>query len=185
MQQPNAVEWLPIYRVLASPLLFSLALRKRRKSFKWLVSFSLLTDLLDGFIARNFKLERKQGAKLDSIGDMLTLIAAVAGIVSMETQFVKEHKAPILIAAGLYLLQLITSLLRYGKPSSFHTNMAKAAMLIHGAFLIHALFFKPNEHLFWLTITAAVIECLEETALVMLTERPDEHIRSIVSTVKK
>jgi phosphatidylglycerophosphate synthase len=184
MQRPNAVEWLPIYRVLSSPLLLFLALRKKRAPYKWLVSLSLLTDLIDGVIARSFALERKQGAKLDSVGDMLTLITAVAGIVTMETQFVKEHKTPILIAVSLYLLQLIASLIRYGTPSSFHTYMAKATMLIHGTFLIHAFFDKPNEFLFWLTISAAVIECMEETALVMLADRPDEHIKSILSAAR-
>lgn len=185
MQRPNAVEWLPIYRILASPLLFFLALYKRRNFFKWMVSLSLFTDLVDGFIARKFKLERKQGARLDSVGDMLTLIAAVFGVVWMEPQFVKEHKNPILIATGLYLLQLSVSLARFGRPSSFHTNMAKATMLIHGAFLLHAFFVKPSEALFWLTIFAAVIECSEETTLAMLADSPDKHIKSIFSWMRK
>ncbi|HKU65587.1 MAG TPA: CDP-alcohol phosphatidyltransferase family protein, partial [Rhizomicrobium sp.] len=75
---PNA---LSAYRLGMVPVLAGLALTGREKFFVLLIVISLVSDILDGLIARAFRLQTAFGAKLDSIADDATYIAAFIGVV--------------------------------------------------------------------------------------------------------
>ncbi len=63
------VNGITFYRTLTAPLLVFLIIYKQMDWFKWLLTLSFLTDAIDGFLARKFKVTSIAGAKLDSIGD--------------------------------------------------------------------------------------------------------------------
>ncbi len=52
---------------------------------------SFFTDVVNVILTRKFKANSVLGAKLDSIGDDLTILAAVIGLAVAKTDFLKEH----------------------------------------------------------------------------------------------
>lgn len=61
---PNA---LSAYRLVALPFIIASIFYGNKNLFITLITVNLITDFLDGFIARTFHLETELGAKLDSL----------------------------------------------------------------------------------------------------------------------
>ncbi len=158
-----------IYRIAAAPVLVFLIFTGNLDVFKWLLGVSFFTDLIDGALARKFKVSSILGAKLDSIGDDLTILAAIIGAFVFKLEFLKSQGWIIAVLLGLFIIQIVFSLFRYRKISSFHTYLAKIAAVVQGTFLI--LLFLLPEPVYFLFYTAAIITCLdliEEIILVFI-----------------
>lgn len=71
---------LSFYRIFSFPLFLYFAIGHEERVFVVLLIINLITDILDGFIARKFNMQTEFGARLDSIADVGTYILAVIGI---------------------------------------------------------------------------------------------------------
>ena len=131
----RVINVITLYRIITFPLLVFLILNDHLNLFKWLLLASFMTDAIDGFLARQYNATSILGAKLDSIGDDLTILAAVAGLFVTQFDFIEKELTLILILLGLFFTQLVLSLMRYKKMSSFHTYLAKTAAVITAIFL--------------------------------------------------
>lgn len=147
------------YRIVAAPILIFLAIMGYIDVFKWLLPVSFFTDLIDGFLARKFKVTSIFGSKLDSIGDDLSFVAAVVGAFIFKLDFISDNLVIVSTLLGLYLLQTIIALTKYGRITSLHTYMAKLATLFQGFFLIF-LFLFPHP-IYWLFYAAAIITIID------------------------
>jgi phosphatidylglycerophosphate synthase len=132
-----------------------------------MLAASFFTDAIDGFLARKFKVISVFGSRLDSLADDLTMAMAIVGTFVFHPSFIKQQLLLVAILLGLFLLQLIMAFLRYGKPTSFHTYLAKLAAILQAVFLL-SLFFYPaaGEVLFYLAAVATIFDLLEEILLV-------------------
>ena len=74
---PNAISGA---RLLAAPVLLAAALQRNEDLFKWLLLACLISDILDGLIARVFHLRSRTGAFLDSTADMLVVFIALYAV---------------------------------------------------------------------------------------------------------
>lgn len=157
------VNGITFYRTLTAPLLIFLIIYKQMDWFKWLLTLSFLTDAIDGFLARKFKVTSIAGAKLDSIGDDLTVIAGTIGMIAFKSAFLKEEIFFIILLLSLFVLQTVLAFVKFGKMTSFHTYAAKAAAILQGVFLI-LLFFLPNPlyELFYAATFVTAFELMEE-----------------------
>ena len=161
------VNGITFYRTLTAPLLVFLIIYKQMDWFKWLLTLSFLTDAIDGFLARKFKVTSIAGAKLDSIGDDLTVIAGTIGMIAFKSAFLKEEIFFIILLLSLFVLQTVLAFVKFGKMTSFHTYAAKAAAILQGVFLI-LLFFLPNPlyELFYAATFVTAFELMEEITII-------------------
>lgn len=169
-----------LYRVIAAPFLLVLLFTGRYELFKWLLGLSFFTDLIDGFLARKFKVTSVAGTRLDSIGDDLTILVAMTGLFVMKMEFIKQEKVVFLILLALFLVQTIYAFIRYGKMTSFHTYLAKAAAILQGVFLL--LFFftgEPNMFLFYTAVSVTMLELTEEIILVYLLPVWEPNVKGV------
>lgn len=164
----NIADLFSIYRIVAAPVLGVLIFSDKREIFTWLLLFSYLTDMIDGFLARNLKITSKHGSILDSIGDQLTFVVALVGVCYFETDFVLAQIYWIGTVVVLYFSQMIIALFKYGKVTSFHTYLAKLSAILQGVFIIGLLFFGPFYPLFYAVIILGIIETVEEIILIFL-----------------
>src|SRR6186713_1619428 len=86
------VNGITIYRIAAAPVLLFLLWKQELDWFKWLLAASFFTDAIDGFIARKYKVTSIAGARLDSIGDDLTVLVAIIGLLALKWEFVVREK---------------------------------------------------------------------------------------------
>lgn len=172
------INGITLYRLLAAPLLVCLIFFDKPQFFKWLLALSFFTDLIDGYLARKFKVVSILGSKLDSIADDMTIVAAIIGLFVFKPGFIASEMEIITVLLSLFVLQTALALIRYRKLSSFHTYCAKTAAVLQGVFLI-LMFFLP-EPIYWLFYVMAfvtAIDLIEETILVL-------HLRTWEANVK-
>ncbi len=174
------------YRLLAAPILIFMIFNGNFNLFKWMLAVSFFTDLIDGFLARKFGTESVFGARLDSLGDDLTVIAAIIGIFVFKMQFVKDNLVIASIVFGLLIIQNIFALVRYHKISSFHTYSAKAAAILQGAFLILIFFLPhPNYFLFYAASVVTALDLAEEIILVLILPKWEANVKGIYWVLKR
>jgi phosphatidylglycerophosphate synthase len=158
-----------LYRLVAAFGLGALILTKQENIFKWFLTLSFFTDLIDGFLSRKFKVSSVFGSKVDSIADDLTVLAAIAGVLVFKSGFIEQVIIIVIIMGVLYLAQVLSALIKYGKITGFHTYTAKCAAFLQGSFFI-LVFFLPVVPV-WLFYTAAIatiLDLIEEIILVMI-----------------
>lgn len=160
----NAVTF---YRTIAAPFLIFLIIYEQMGWFRWLLALSFFTDTIDGYLARRFKVVSIAGARLDSIGDDLTVIAGTIGMIAFKAAFLKQEIFLIILLWSLFALQTVLAFIKFGKMTSFHTYAAKAAAVLQGIFLI-LLFFLPNP-VYELFYAAAFVTTFELTEEIIIT----------------
>lgn len=164
----NIADWFSFYRIAAAPFLLGLLWLDQRLIFAIFLLLSYSTDAVDGFLARRLKLSSERGARLDSLGDQITVLVGLLAIVVFEFEFIEKNYLPILIVLLMNIVQQIISFAKYRKFSAFHTLLAKAAAIVEAVFVIWLLFFGPVYWLFYVLVVIALLESLEETVLIFM-----------------
>ena len=162
----NAITW---YRVIMAPVLILLLVFDRFDIFKWLLPISFFTDAIDGYLARKYKVMSIFGARLDSIGDDLTVLAGLVGLIVWKPDFFIDNLLPFATLAVLFVIQVALAIYRYKKTTSFHTYAAKIAAVAQGCYLI--LFFLVPDLPKWaiyVPIVITAIDLIEEIILVLV-----------------
>ena len=152
-------------RALAVPVLLVLALEEQRTAFTWVLIPALLSDIVDGWIARAFHVESRVGAALDSVADSLMLFVSVYGIWAFHPEVIRENAWLCGIAVGLWALEDVLALLRYRRLSSFHTYLSKIVANLLGLFIGWLFLFGFEPWLLYLAAGASIVASLEELAL--------------------
>ena len=85
------INGITLYRIIAAPVLIVLIFTRQLEIFKWLLAVSFFTDLIDGYLARKFKVTSTKGSRLDSIGDDLTVVAGMVGLFVFKNSFIMKE----------------------------------------------------------------------------------------------
>jgi len=181
------INGITFYRLLAAPVLLLLILLRQPDVFKWLLAFSFFTDAIDGYLARKYRTVSVMGARLDSIADDVTVVAAVIGLFVFRYDFIRQEYASVILLLALWVVQITLALIRYRKPTSFHTYLAKIAAVCQGVFLVLA-FFMPASllyPLFYLAVLMTALDLLEEIVMVLLLPRWEADVKGIYWLLKR
>lgn len=174
------INLITLYRTVTFPLLIFLVLTEHLVAFKWLLLASFFTDAIDGYLARRYNATSVLGAKLDSIGDDLTVLAAMVGLLVTQFDFIKSELALFIFLFGLFLIQLTSALMKYKKITSFHTYLAKIAAVVTAIFLLSAFFLEKISYpLFYAAYGITAIELIEETIMVFLIPRWKANVKGV------
>jgi phosphatidylglycerophosphate synthase len=180
------INGITIYRIAAAPVLALLIIYGNKDVFKWMLAISFFTDAIDGFLARRFKVSSLLGAKLDSIGDDLTVAAGVVGMIVFNPAFFKEQLPVLIGLLLLFIIEVGLAFYRYGKMTTFHTYGAKIAAVAQGSFLI-LLFFTPEPLtiLFYIAAFITAAELIEEILIVLVLPRWKANVKGLFWVLKK
>jgi len=155
-------------RLLCVPVLLVLALSRREEAFQWLLLAALLSDIADGWVARRFNLGSPLGALLDSIADALVMVTGAIGVWVFRPEFVARQGAWVLLVLGLWGVEMLAALWRYGRLSSFHTYAVRAGAYALGIFVMVLLIWGFDPRVFAFAVAINVLAYLEELALLWL-----------------
>jgi phosphatidylglycerophosphate synthase len=165
---PNALSML---RIGAAPVLLVLALLGHDRAYAWLLIPALLTDAVDGWIARRFHLESPLGARLDSIGDSLLWYAALAGVVVLHPGVLAAHAGLIGAVVLAWCVESAVAWRRYGRLSSFHTYASKAAGVLLSVYVGVLFILGHHPWLLYIASGASILASVEELLLLALCPR--------------
>ncbi len=119
---PNVVS---AARIALMPAVLTAAMADSRRCFLVLLGISLLTDALDGFLARRLNAYSDFGRKLDSIADYLTMIVGLAGIALLWPDIVHRELPWIATGLGAFFSVVVYGFVRLGRAPCYHTWLAK------------------------------------------------------------
>lgn len=160
---PNIISCL---RIFSAPILLYLAYRGYRDLFIGLLILSLLSDMVDGFLARKLNASTNLGAKLDSIGDMALYFSVPLCAWWLWPDIVHQEAFFFILTVCAYAIPLLTGLLKFRRLISYHTLSAKiAAYIMCTAILI--VFLSGNTMLFkFAAVFQSLVAC--ESILISL-----------------
>ncbi|WP_339885577.1 CDP-alcohol phosphatidyltransferase family protein [Polaribacter vadi] len=175
----NIADWFSFYRIFAAPFLLLLIWFDVQLLFTWFLLISYLTDAIDGYLARKLKITSARGSQLDSIGDQITLVIGLIGLLYFETNFIQKNLVLISVVFTPYLLQMIIAYIKYGKATAFHTYFAKLSAILQSVFILWALFFSPEYSLFYIMIVVGLLETFEEITLIFMYDNWASDVKGI------
>ena len=180
----NIPNILSLYRLFSFPFVLLIAIKGYQNLFVILLTINLITDILDGFIARVFKMETKIGARLDSYADFGTYILAIVGIIIFKSIYFEPHIFSIIIYFLSFLLPYFFSLIKFRKMPSLHLYSSKVAAYIQGIFFFILFVVNFNEWLYYITIIFAIISFIEEVLVQINIDEMKSNLKGIYWVLK-
>jgi CDP-diacylglycerol--glycerol-3-phosphate 3-phosphatidyltransferase len=176
--------FLSAYRLLSFPFLLYLCATGNEKWFANLLIINLITDVLDGFIARAFNQQTEIGARLDSIADIGSYILAVLGIFLFKWEVISPHFGFFSIFLGLYLSTLVFSLIKFGRFTSFHLYSSKIGGYLQGIFflLLFAGYF--HQVYFYLAMGWGILSFLEHLTIQIMLPALRSNLKGLYWVLK-
>jgi cardiolipin synthase len=124
----NIPNTLTLIRLAGIPILLLFAFGSQPVAVFLLGCFLVLTDWLDGFLARTLHQQTPLGAKLDTVADACLGLSLVACVAWLDLPFLKQFWGVIAGVLGSYALSSLGSLLKFGIWPSYHNLLAKLGM---------------------------------------------------------
>jgi phosphatidylglycerophosphate synthase len=139
------------------------------------------TDFLDGFLARRLGQESPEGARLDSIADILLLVSAMVCIELLHPEIAHENPAVVAGAFSVYFASLAVGLIKFRRLGNLHLYSAKVAGGFLYAFAVLTLVTGGYDRLLLVLAAAALtISSLETLAAHLLFSAVDESMGSVL-----
>jgi len=129
----NIPNMLTVFRLVSIPVLIALAWRNQHDLFLILLTASLVTDALDGFIARKLHQTTEFGTRLDSIADFITYTTVPILTWYLWPDIIRRE-APFVIAVFVStFVPVMLGLIKYGRLPCYHTWLAKLSAMLMGS----------------------------------------------------
>ena len=165
--------------VLAAPAWYA-AVTGSHMALAAIIAFCLVSDFLDGFVARLLGIASSAGAKLDSTADNILIVSALPWTWFVAPDLFRQH---LLATAGLGLLMAAVfsvMLVKHRRVVEIHTNAAKLGVTTMWIFLIHACMFGYSSVLGALFLLTSYLYLGEDLILLVLRRDLDEHERGFL-----
>jgi len=172
---PNA---LSLARIALTPVLLWCAWQGQTGCFLGLLVVSLLTDALDGWIARKFNLCTPLGARLDSLGDMCTYLAVPLCAWWLWPDLIRAECPYVLLAVFAYVVPLVVALIKFRTLPSYHSYGAKIAAVVMSVAVFMWFVFEVSGLFKFAAILQAVV-AVEHVLITMSLSQPRSNIKSI------
>jgi len=169
---------LSLFRIVAAPFLLLCGWFEQPTLFFILFGLMLLSDVLDGIIARVLNQTSKLGARLDSYGDIVTYLTTPLAAWWLWPELIKSEMFYIIIAITIYILPAFFALVKFGKLASYHTWITKISAVLMSAGVVVLLWFK-DPLIFHIAILFLVIEAIENILITLILEKPKTNIHSL------
>ena len=175
----NVPNVLSAYRLAVLPVILGAIVLGHRNLFFTLICVSLVTDILDGLIARYFHLETDFGARLDTLADDATYFVTFVGFLALERDFVWAH----LLAWGVLLtfkvIPLAVSIVRFGRSTSMHLYSSRVTGYAQGIFVFTYFVFGYSAWYFHLMIGISVLAASEKLIILVIIPELSSNLRGL------
>ena len=173
------------YRIVALPFITFCIVYHYRDAFFILIMVNLVTDILDGLIARTFKLETEFGAKLDSTADIGTYLCAIIGFVVMENEFLSKNIIWFYFLIGLYVLAQIISIIKFKRNTHYHLYSNKITGYLQGLFFLFYYLEIYSTPYFYFMMIFSCLAYLESIIVTIFIKKLRSNVKGIYFMLKE
>lgn len=166
---PNTIS---ITRILLAPFLVYCAWNNNAFLFLLLFIIALLTDTLDGYLARKLDQTTKLGEKLDSWGDFILYLTMPICAWWLWPELIIQEILFVIVAIASFFTPILIGFLKYRRLTSYHTWGAKLSAVLLGVSMPLLFIGGPS----WPFRVSAIIFLLAELEEISITTiLPDWH----------
>ena len=165
-------------RIALVPVLLVLSWRGLPEAFLAVLALALLTDFLDGQLARRLGQVSDRGAELDSLGDLCLYLAVPVAAWWLWPEALLRDPVTAAVIVASYTFTSALGFLRYGRVKSFSTWSGRVSAFVLSAGVILLLL---DVSVWPLRVAAAVVVLsdLEEIAMMALLPRWQANVPSL------
>jgi phosphatidylglycerophosphate synthase len=177
---PNLIT---VTRLVGSPGLVILAAAGHAS---WLAGWAvalILTEWLDGFLARRLHATSTLGARLDSIADAFFYLSLLIAVVILRPELMWRETAWIASAILSYWLSWLACWLKFRGPPSYHNWTAKSAWVVVGVGTIWLLA-SGQPWPFRLAMACVVLANLESIGITLVLPEDRVDVPSLYHAVR-
>jgi CDP-diacylglycerol--glycerol-3-phosphate 3-phosphatidyltransferase len=175
--QPTVPNLLCALRVVLAPVLVLLARAGLPRAFLALLGVSMLSDLVDGALARRLNQQSEYGAQLDSWADLATYISLPLCGLWLWPERLRAVAPEASLIVGLYLVPVLAGILKFGRLPSLHTWLAKTSAVCVGLAAVLLFALDLHQPLRW-CVPLAALTALDELAAIVLLPTWTVNVRS-------
>jgi CDP-diacylglycerol--glycerol-3-phosphate 3-phosphatidyltransferase len=172
---PNALSAL---RLVLAPVLFWLAWTGQATAFLVTLAVSLLSDLVDGWVARRFDQATALGTLLDSWGDLVTFLSVPICAWWLWPDLIRREGVYLAVLLAAYVFPIVLGYLKYGRLTAYHTYGAKLSAVVVGSSAL-VLFLEGPPEPFRIATAILVLAELEEIAITTILPEWHANVPSI------
>ncbi len=174
----NIANLITIGRILLAPVLLFVAWRGEEGIFLGCFVVSLVSDIIDGQVARRCGYASPLGARLDSWADFATYGTVPFAAYWLRPDLFVSERVAVLVTIASYLLPVGIGFLKYRTLTSYHTTLARVSAYLIGASLIVVFAHGPTWP-FRISVGVLVVAELEEIAITLMLPAPQSNVGSL------
>ena len=175
---------LSAYRIVTFPMLLFFAIDRHEDLFVLFLMINLLTDILDGLIARVFKMQTEFGARLDSIADIGTYLLAIIGIFIFKANDFEPHLTSFYLFVFLFASANILSLIKFRRLPSLHLYSWKIGGYIQGFFFFVLFVIDFNIFFYYFMIVWGILAFCEHIYIQLLLKQMQLNAKGLFWVLK-
>jgi CDP-diacylglycerol--glycerol-3-phosphate 3-phosphatidyltransferase len=173
------------YRLLMVPVILYFAISGREKLFAIFLVINLVSDIIDGYIARRFKMETELGARLDSFADNFNYVLAFIGFFVFKMEDFRPHIVSLIIFLSMLVLTVIVPLIKFRRFPSYHLYTTKVGGYIQGAFFICLFTIGFITPFYYFMIVWGILGAIECIAIDMLIPEMRSNLKGLYWVLKE
>jgi len=181
----NVPNFISLYRLLVFPVILFMALTGRENGFVILLCISLVSDVLDGNIARIFKLQTHFGAALDNLADIFTYAMALLGLFIFKWTDIEPHAWILYLFLGVFVLSYIVAFYRFGKIPGLHLYSAVSAGYAQSIFFFVLFVFGFYSWMYYLVVIWGIIAYTEKIFVLLKLDDIKIGVKGLYWLIKK
>jgi CDP-diacylglycerol--glycerol-3-phosphate 3-phosphatidyltransferase len=151
-----------------APVILYFIISGQERLFAIFLVINLLTDVIDGYIARRFKMETEIGARLDAFADYFTYILVFIGIFVFKLDDLRPYLVSAVIFIGMLILTVIVSIIKFRKFHSYHTFIEKTGGYVQALFFVCLFTIGLIAPLYYFMIVLGILGAIETIAIDIL-----------------
>ncbi len=145
---------------------------------------ALVSDALDGHLARRLNLVSEFGGKFDSLTDLALTLSAIVWIFMLRSETFAENSIISLVAIIIYVAALSIGWIKFGPLAYLDLYLSKMAAFTEYIFIIHTFLSSHyNQILFNIAVGMSILSCIETLVLRITQSHVNVHRGSIVLTL--
>jgi CDP-diacylglycerol--glycerol-3-phosphate 3-phosphatidyltransferase len=175
---------LSLYRLLSFPFVLYLAISGNEQLYAIFLVINLITDALDGIIARTFRLQTELGARLDALADVGMYISAITGVFVFKAADFAAHLLSLYVYIGVFAGSVVISLFKFGRFPSLHLYSSKIGGYLQGIFFFVLFVFGFDAKFYYFVIIWAILAFCEQICVQWTLSEPVSNAKGLYWVLK-
>ncbi len=181
----NVPNLISLYRLLISPVILYLVITGHEQLYVILLCISLISDVLDGNIARIFKLQTNFGAALDNLADICTYAMALLGLFLYKWTEIEPHAWILYLFLAVFLLSYLVSFYRFRKIPGLHLYSAVSAGYVQSVFFFVLFVFGFYPWMYYLAVGWGALAYIEKIFVLLKLDDIKIGVKGLYWLMKK